>query len=143
MNHGFGLRVDRGTFQRGCVVDVNDCWTDARGFQFARCFGRARRAGDIVPGRDEKRHQPPSDGAARSGKKNAHVDLPIRSQYSGTREEPPAPHTPTREPRSNLIVGISTIGNRVAMMIGRNAARAVAVTSHSAPQISDTTTVDA
>ena len=91
-------------------------------------------------------HQPLSDGAARSSKKNAHVGLPFRSQYSGTRDKPPAPHTPhtpTREPRSNPIVGISRIGNRVAMMIGRNAARAVAVKSHSAPQISDTTTVDA
>jgi hypothetical protein len=42
-----------------------------------------------------------------------------------------------------LIVGTSTIGINEAMMIGRNAARVVAVTSHSAPQISDTTTVDA
>ena len=80
-------------------------------------------------------------GSARSGKKNTHVDP--RFTYSGTREEPLAPHTPTRESRSNLIVGTSTIGINEAMMIGRNAARAVAVTSHSAPQISDTTTVDA
>jgi hypothetical protein len=32
-----------------------------------------------VPGRDEKRHQPPPDGSARSGKKNAHVDPPLSS----------------------------------------------------------------
>ena len=146
VNNDLRLRVNGGTLERGGFVHVNDCGTHARSFQFARRIGRARRAGHIVPGRDEKWHQPPSDGAARSSKKNAHVDLPFRSQYSGTRDKPPAPHTPhtpTREPRSNPIVGISRIGNRVAMMIGRNAARVVAVTSHSAPQISDTTTVDA
>jgi hypothetical protein len=41
-----------------------------------------------VPGRDEKRHEPPSDCSSCSGKENTHVDPPVSSKSSSTYNAP-------------------------------------------------------
>src|SRR5262249_58563066 len=46
-------------------------------------LGRARRAGDVVPGAQEKRNQPPADGAAGAREKYSHRPMLGRRAASG------------------------------------------------------------
>ena len=43
--------------------------------------GRARRAGDLVPGAKQKRHQTPADGAGRAREEYSHPDLLITAYH--------------------------------------------------------------
>jgi hypothetical protein len=86
VNDDVGLRLRRSPRQCGRIVYVDDGGANAGGFQFPRGFGRAGRAGDLMPGGNKKRHEPPSDGSGRAGKKNPHVDLPVIFSKSTTCE---------------------------------------------------------
>jgi hypothetical protein len=62
-----------GAFERFRIEHVDDHRLDAGGFKLARNVGRARHAGDVMARLAQQRRQPPSDRAARSGKKNSHA----------------------------------------------------------------------
>ena len=65
---------DDGIPQCGLIENIDDNRFDAGGLQVVRFRGGTRRTGDGVAGGNQQRRQPPSDRAARSGKKNPHKD---------------------------------------------------------------------
>jgi hypothetical protein len=83
VNDDVGLRLRRSPRQCGRIVYVDDGGANAGGFQF-----RAASAERVVPVTScpAARHEPPSDGSGRAGKKNPHVDLPVIFSKSTTCE---------------------------------------------------------
>ena len=72
MNDHICPRPDDGIPQGILIENVDDNRVDAGGLETVHFLGGAGRAGNGVPGRNQKRRQPPSDRAARSSKKNPH-----------------------------------------------------------------------